>query len=89
MFERILSEIGSGVLKAGDVLPSRHQCMRRFKYSRGTVDAAIGRDYGVYDHVTTEARAGILAGLRGRPAGRTSICWSSILSLTFWLAKVC
>ncbi|MBN1863747.1 MAG: GntR family transcriptional regulator [Victivallales bacterium] len=66
MSERILSEINSGSLQAGDVLPSRQQYMRRYKYSRGTVDAAIGmlkRDGHVY------SRRGGGTYVSGRSAG--------------------
>jgi len=38
---RLLAEIRSGRLAAGTPLPSRHQLMRRYRLSRGTVDAAV------------------------------------------------
>ncbi len=38
---RLLAEIRSGRLAAGAALPSRHQLMRRYRLSRGTVDAAV------------------------------------------------
>jgi len=39
--EKIIGEISSGKIKPGDVLPSRHQYMRRYDCARGTIDAAI------------------------------------------------
>jgi DNA-binding LacI/PurR family transcriptional regulator len=39
--DRILDDIQSGVLKAGDKLLSRHQFMKRYGCSRGSIDQAI------------------------------------------------
>ena len=39
--EKIIGEISSGKIKSGELLPSRHQYMRRYNCARGTIDAAI------------------------------------------------
>ena len=39
--ERILNDIRSGILKKGDKLLSRHQFMKRYECSRGSIDQAI------------------------------------------------
>ncbi len=39
--EKILADIQSGLLKPGDKLYSRHQFMRRYKCSRGSIDKAV------------------------------------------------
>ena len=39
--EKILTDIQSGLLKPGDKLYSRHQFMRRYKCSRGSIDKAV------------------------------------------------
>lgn len=41
--EKIIGEISSGKIKPGELLPSRHQYMRRYNCARGTIDAAISR----------------------------------------------
>jgi DNA-binding LacI/PurR family transcriptional regulator len=52
---RLLADIQAGRLEAGAALPSRHQLMRRYRLSRGTVDAAI----------TGLSRLGYVRSLRG------------------------
>ena len=39
--EKIIGEISSGKIKPGNLLPSRHQYMRRYNCARGTIDSAI------------------------------------------------
>lgn len=41
--EKIIGKISSGKIKPGEMLPSRHQYMRRYNCARGTIDAAISR----------------------------------------------
>ncbi|MDD5597646.1 MAG: GntR family transcriptional regulator [Victivallaceae bacterium] len=38
---KIIEDIGLGILKPGDKVYSRHQFMRRFKCSRGSIDKAV------------------------------------------------
>ncbi|MFA6715609.1 MAG: GntR family transcriptional regulator [Victivallales bacterium] len=38
---KIIEDIGLGILKPGDKIYSRHQFMRRFKCSRGSIDKAV------------------------------------------------
>lgn len=39
---KIIEDISLGILKPGDKIYSRHQFMRRFKCSRGSIDKAVG-----------------------------------------------
>ena len=40
--EKILSEIKAGKFKSGMIIPSRHQLMKKYSCSRGSIDTAIG-----------------------------------------------
>lgn len=65
--EKILSDIKSGRLVKGQLIPSRFQIMKRYSYSRGTVDKAIA-DLVNHGYLYCRQGAGTYVGKVSDPA---------------------